>query len=128
MLVTFHANCVAIEDMDDFWLVGFADEKFGTRQYLMLQRSYEDDEQDIKLGMNTYHVERDDQAWSSYGGIERFELHRDRVVVRFTPIGAEQLKAKGMDITFTIDGDQYRELTRRLESIFVGSECLAVQA
>src|SRR5262245_56258457 len=74
MTVSFHANCVAIDDMDDFWLVAFADEKFGTRQYLMLQRSYEDDEQDIQLGMNTYHVERDDQGFSCYGGVKHFEL------------------------------------------------------
>jgi hypothetical protein len=49
MVIAFHANSVAIDDMDGFWLVGFADEKFDTRQYLMLQRSYEDDAQDVKL-------------------------------------------------------------------------------
>jgi hypothetical protein len=128
MVIAFHANCVAIEDMDDFWLLGFADDKFATRKCLTLQRSYEDDEQDIKLGMNTYHVERDDQGFSCYGGIERFELYRDHVVVTFTPTGAERLKTDGMEITFKVDGRQFKKLVSRLGRIFAETECLAVQA
>jgi hypothetical protein len=84
MAVVFHANYVSVDDMDDLWLVGFADEKFGTRDYLTLQRAYDDDEQDISLGMNTYYVERNDQRWSGYGGIQTFELFRDRVIITFT--------------------------------------------
>lgn len=80
---TFHANCVAIDDMEDFWLVGFADERYDTNQYLTLQRSYEDDEQDIELGMDTYYVERAAQGRSCYGGIEQFELQRNQVIVTF---------------------------------------------
>jgi len=86
----FHASCVAVEDMEDFWLVGFADEQYDTREHLTLQRSYEDDEQDVRLGMNTCYVERDGQGQSCYGGIERFELHRDRVKVRFDDAGGER--------------------------------------
>jgi hypothetical protein len=127
-MVAFHANCVAIEDMGDFWLVGFADEKFDTRQYLTLQRSYEDDEQDTRLGMNTYHVERDDQSCSCYGGIERFELQRDQLMVRFTPTGAKQLKADGVEITFKVDGRRFKKLVQQLDRVFQGTECLAVQA
>jgi hypothetical protein len=55
--IKFHADCVAILDMEDFWLVGFADQEFNPKQYLTLQRDYEDDDQDVALGMNTYHVE-----------------------------------------------------------------------
>ena len=127
MVIAFDAKSVAIDDMDDLCLVGFADEAFDTQQYLILQRSYVDDEQDVRLGMNTYHVERDDQRWSCYGGIERFELHKDRVVVRFTPSDAQMLQADGMEITFAIDGTLFEKLTRRLERIFVGSNCLAVK-
>ena len=43
-MVRFHAKCVAVEDMEDYWLVGFADDEFDTHQYLMLQRAYEVDE------------------------------------------------------------------------------------
>lgn len=127
-MIAFYANCVAIEEMDDFWLVGFADEKFDTRQYLMLQRSYKHDEQDIELGMNTYHVERDAQGFSCYGGIDRFELHRDHVLVRLTPPGAKQLKVKEIEIDFKIDSPLFKKLVQQLERVFEGTKCLTVPA
>ena len=126
MTITFHAHCVAVEDMGDFWLVGLADERLGTRQYLMLQRAREHDEQDVALGMDTYHVERDDQRWSCYGGVERFELHRDRVVVRFTTSGATCLRAEGMEISFSVSDGRFDELASGLQRIFRGTECLAI--
>lgn len=128
MVIAFHANCVAVEDMGDFWLVGFADEKFATRQYLTLQRSYEDDDQDLELGMDIYHVERDGQAYSCYGGIECFELHSNHAVVTFTTNGAKHLKTERIEITFDVDTDEFRKLARQLERVFAGSDCLAIKA
>jgi hypothetical protein len=126
MRIIFHANCVAVEDMDDYWLVGFADEKFDTKQYLMLQRSFADDEQDVRLGMNTYHVERDGQQWGCYGGIERFELQRDRVNIAFTEKGRKCLgSVSAMEITFHVSDRQFRRLKDRLGRIFAGAVCLA---
>jgi hypothetical protein len=119
---------VAITDVDDFWLVGFADEEFDTKQYLMLQRSHEDDAQDIALGMNTYHVERNDQGYSGYGGIERFDLYPDRVLVRFNDIGARNLETRVMEISFKKDGRRFGKLQRRLKNIFSGTSCLLVHA
>ena len=127
MVIAFHANCVAIEDADGFWLVGFADEEFATRQYLMLTRSYTDDEQDVRHGMNTYHVERDDQIWSCYGGIDRFELHREHVVLRFTQSGTKQVKAEGIEVTFTIDDRRFQIMKQGLAHIFDGSDCHLVE-
>lgn len=130
MTVSFHANCVAIEDMDEdeYWLVGFADEKFETKQYLMLQRGYfDDDEQDIKNGSNTYYVERDGQNQCIYGGIERFELYRDRLLVQFTKAGQQRLNATAMDISFKLTASKFDKLKNRLERVFAGTECLVVR-
>ncbi|MFO0968682.1 MAG: Imm10 family immunity protein [Gemmataceae bacterium] len=125
MAIVFHAHCVAIEDMDDFWLVGFADDKFNTRDYLMLQRAFEHDEQDVSLGMNTYHVERNGQGWSGYGGIMAFELRRDRAKIVFTKEGAATMgNVTEMEITFRVDGDEYSKLKDRLGKIFAGAGCL----
>ena len=123
----FHANCVAVEDMEDFWLVGFADEPYNTREYLTLQRSYEDDEQDVRLGMNTYYVERNGQGQSCYGGIERFEFHRDRIKVKFNDSGRRDLGVDEMEITFRPDGRRFGKLKRRLEHVFSGSGCLRIE-
>jgi Immunity protein 10 len=125
MSLVFHATCVAVEDMDDHWLVGFADDKFNTRDYLTLQRAYEDDAQVVRLGMNTYHVERNDQAWSSYGGIKAFELQRERVKISFTKEGAAQMgNVTEMEITFQIGPGEFSTLKDRLGKIFAGTGCL----
>lgn len=125
MKVAFHVHCVAVEDMEDFWLVGFADEQFGTKQYLMLQRSFADDEQDVRLGMNTYHVERDDQGWGCYGGIERFELYRESIQVVFDKTGKKCLgKLEGLEISFAVSGREFQKLKHRLKKVFAGSDCL----
>lgn len=125
MTASFHANCVTVEDRDDFWLVGFADDEFKTRDYLLLQRGVEDDEQDLVFGMNTYHVERNDQKWSGYGGIESFELHRDRVKICFSKAGGNRMgSVTEMEITFQTDGDEYARLKDRLGRIFGGTDCL----
>lgn len=121
MSVNFHANCVAIEDMEDSWLVGFADDKFDTRDYLMLQRAFEDDEQDVALGMDTYHVERNDQRWSGYGGIAAFDLKRDRVKVRFTENGGATMGTTELEVSFQIDEEEYSKLRDRLGKIFQGT-------
>jgi hypothetical protein len=126
MAVAFHANCVAVEDMDDFWLVGFADDKYETHDYLTLQRSFEDDDQDVALGMNTYHVERNGQRWSGYGGIGRFELKRDRVRVEFTTEGASEMgNVVEMEVTFKVGEQEFYKLKDRLGKIFAGTGCLA---
>jgi Immunity protein 10 len=108
--------------MKDFWLVGFADDKFKTRDYLTLQRGFEDDEQDVALGMDTYHVERNDQKWSGYGEIAAFELKRDRVKVRFSAKGAARMGATEIEVSFQIDDDEYSELKDRLGKIFEGAD------
>ena len=72
MMKSFIANNVTFEDMDGYWLVVFAACSDKSADYLMLQCSYIFDEQYIKLGMDTYYVERDDQTLSCYGGIRTF--------------------------------------------------------
>jgi hypothetical protein len=125
MAVVFHANCVTIDDREDFWLVGFADDRFKTFDYLTLQRAFEDDEQDVSLGMNTYHVERNGQTWSGYGGIQAFELKRDRAKVTFTTDGAAKMgEVTEMEITFEIDDNEFSKLRDRLAKIFAGTHCL----
>jgi hypothetical protein len=128
MTISFHAKCVAIEDMmeDDYWLVGFADDEFETTQYLMLQRGMEDDEQDVRFGMNTYHVERDGQQYSMYGGIERFVLQRDRLLVDFTPEGQVRLQTSTMKITFAISDEKFARLKEQLGRVFADTTCLVI--
>lgn len=123
MPVVFHANCVAIEDMEDHWLVGFADHKFETKQYLMLQRAFKFDEQDCRLGMDTYYVEIDGQAGSCYGGIKRFELERECVRVELAHKAKARVGERFFEITFNLGSQEFRKLRNRLKRVFQGESC-----
>jgi len=123
MPLSFHANCVAIDDMEECWLVGFADDKFDTRQYLILERAYEDEEQDIRQGMDTYYVERDGQQWSMYGQIQRCELHRDHIIVQFSEQGIKRMETDEIRISYKLDDATFTQLQDRLNHIFSGAGC-----
>jgi hypothetical protein len=67
MQFELEAKTVTAERAEFYWHVGFADYPIDTTEYLLLQRGVEDDKQDIRLGMATYHVEINDQGASCYG-------------------------------------------------------------
>lgn len=119
-VLSFVAHSVVVEDQEEGWLIGFADDRLKPEHYLMIQRAYEFDAQDIQFGMATYHLERDDQAWAGYGGVASFELHRDRAIIRLNAEGALQLDILGLDISFQIDDESFVRLREQLQRIFSG--------
>jgi hypothetical protein len=128
MTIDFHANAVAVVDPDNAcFLVGFADEKLDTQQYLILQRAFEDDvgEQDRVLGHDTYHVEYCDQGNALYGGIERCTLFRDHIECTLSAAGSAALNgATSARIGFDLDEPEFMLLSQRLKDIFRGTGCL----
>jgi hypothetical protein len=106
-------------------LAGFVDDKVEPNRYLILQRGVEGTDQDIRLGMNTYHVEIDDEASSCYGGIERFELFRDRVMIKFSQKGSVKLRGiETAEIIFRADDQKFDQLRDCLAKIFAGTTVL----
>lgn len=124
----FEATSVAVEHPDgEFHLVGFADREFDTNIYLMLQRALEHDNQDVELGMDTYHVEWCDQENAGYGGISQFVLGRDGAQIMFTPDVAHALDGmERLSISFRLAPSEYFALREALGHIFEGSGCLVV--
>ena len=119
MVVSFFAKCVAVDETDDYWLVGFADEEFETREHFMLTRSRVEDG-------DSYYAERNDQGLSCFGGVERFVLHRNRVLVTLTRDGAKRLRAETIEIGFSVDDAKFEKLNQQLQEVFAGSECLEI--
>lgn len=113
---------VAIDaDVPTLILVGFESERRGSRHYLILQRSREFDQQDIELGLDAIYIERDDQRHSSFGGITRFELRRDRVRIRLDGVTAEKLGGEAeIEVRFGVDNDQFERLRAALAEVFHG--------
>ncbi len=122
MKLSFDAKTIAVEDMDDLWLVGFTDDEAEPTHYLQLQRTFKDSNHDIPLGMNTYYVEIDDQGSFCYGGIERFELQMDRALIKFTSHGKAKLNGiESAEITFKAETEKFNQLCDRLSKIFAGT-------
>lgn len=108
-------------------LVGFADHAFDATTYLLLQRALAFDEQDVALGMDTYHVEWCGQETSGYGGISQFMLQSGHAQVAFAPNSAAALA--GMElltISFQLTPSEHLALRDVLGHIFEGSGCLVV--
>jgi hypothetical protein len=59
-----------------------------------------------------------------YGGILRFELHCDRVRVRFDDRTAAKIGGESeIEVRFNVDPDKLQELAAALETVFVGQSC-----
>jgi Immunity protein 10 len=125
-IFSFHAESVVSEHPDgEGHLTGFADKKYNTEIYLMLQRSYEDQEQDIQLGMNTYHIEWCGQGNSGYGGITRFVLKPRSAEVYFEPKMTELLGGiERLSISFRLHASEHQALKEALQRVFQGSNCV----
>ena len=120
----FTAASVAIEEDEALWRVRFADAEFNARRYLLLERPKAPDPGDAELGLDGYSVELNDAANACYGGVELFELARDRAVVTFEDDALPALDGAGaVVVRFALRGRQYEQLRGCLARIFAGDGC-----
>ena len=81
MEINFIANDVVYElTVDNSYLIGFADNKNEPNEYVIIERALEFDEQDIKLGMDSYYFEYSDQSNSGYGLCSKVVLRQNEIV------------------------------------------------
>ena len=116
MVLNFEAESVEIETTElNILIVGFYSEE----NYLMIQQSLDEaDEQDVRLGMNTYHIERDDQSYGNYGGVSQIDLSRNSIEVDLDENGKKNLQCDGVRIDFETDEETYQLLGEKLKFIF----------
>jgi hypothetical protein len=121
---SFEATCMHAEDMGDYLLVGLADQKYDTVDYLTFQRAHEFDEQDVRLGMDAVHVERNGQGYSGYGGIRSVRLFPDRLQVDFDEKGVRFMGGlASTEVMFDFPGEVIERLRSALEQCFAGFDC-----
>ena len=81
MEINFIANEIVYEVTEyNSYLVGFADDKNEPKEYVIVERALEFDEQDIKLGMDSYYFEYSDQSNSGYGLCDKIILRQNEIV------------------------------------------------
>ena len=68
------------EQVDGTILLGFADDEFNTKDYLMLQRTLQPSKKDRSLGQDKIHVELSGRA--TYGEIVQVQLGRGYMLLR----------------------------------------------
>ena len=81
MEINFIANEIVYEVTEyNSYLVGFADDKNEPKEYVIVERALEFDEQDINLGMDSYYFEYSDQSNSGYGLCDKVILRQNEIV------------------------------------------------
>ena len=81
MEINFIANEIVYEVTEyNSYLVGFADDKNEPKEYVIVERALDFDEQDIKLGMDSYYFEYSDQSNSGYGLCDKVILRQNEIV------------------------------------------------
>lgn len=67
---------------------------------------------------NTYHIERDDQSYGEYGGVEGVTLSRNSLKVDLDDIGQENLQCESVQAGFETDDATFNTLMEKLGYIF----------
>ena len=119
MLLSFRASDIECEEEDDVYFVSFLNSKGGKYEYVTLQNPREYSEQDISLGMDKVYIERDDQFFASYGGIEGVNVHRRSINIHLSDEAAKKLDdIEEIEINFDISDEEFHNLISILREIF----------
>lgn len=77
-------------------------------------------QQSLAIKDAVYHIERDDQSFGNYGGVEKIELSRSQIKVRLDATGKENLECDGVNINFETDHETYELLIEKMILFFGG--------
>jgi hypothetical protein len=78
-ILSFTAKFAYASDDDDCYVVGFADDKFDYNHYVLLQKAFEFDRQDIALDMDGEYIEIDGQENSGYKRVKSVNFNKELI-------------------------------------------------
>ncbi|MBD0779943.1 hypothetical protein HPE56_19265 [Maribacter sp. ANRC-HE7] len=108
-------------DENELLIIAFSGKTGNEDIYLIIQDAFDrKDEQEIELGMNTFHIEINDQSRSGYGGISEIELWKNMLSIKLDKTGKENLKVENeiINIGLNINEKEFVNLTEKLKVIF----------
>jgi Immunity protein 10 len=119
MTTQVEAGYVYAGDDDDVAMVGFADDQYDTKAYVLLQRDRNPSEEDRKAGEHKVHITVDDQARAAYGAIISATLHRNWLTLMLDKRQTTKLgTAEEIIIRFPAGVLEQGELVARLRDLF----------
>ena len=95
-----------IQNQFNILLIGFYTEE----NYLSFQKGM--DTEDL------YYIERDDQSYSGYGGVESISLSPQQIEVELDEAGKENLECDSVTVDFETDDETYQLLSKKLKFVF----------
>lgn len=117
----FTASCVRVEDTDESIGVWLADADPVESDYLALTRDLQPDEQSVRLSLDKVYLERNDQGFSGYGGIEQVSLHHNQLCLRLDDKGARFMGGLSfIKVIFDLDAHALHSLREGLAVCFHG--------
>jgi hypothetical protein len=99
--IAFLANTVSFEEDDATVVLAFSAGEDEATSYLMLQNPLQTDEQDRRLRLDGLYIERDDQAFGCYRGVESVRRIGDRIEIDLTAEGKRRLHVEQLVIAPT---------------------------
>ena len=108
------ANKIGVFKENSILIVGFLDKDGNS--YFQIQDSLglEYDEQDIRLGMNTYYLEKNDQRFSCYGGLSKIILNSNQLIFYLDAIGVSNIEESKIEIELNLNQTEYFKLKNEL--------------
>ncbi|HUT11542.1 MAG TPA: Imm10 family immunity protein [Thermoguttaceae bacterium] len=85
------AGFVYTQNDGEIAMVGFADQQYDTKAYVLLQRTLRPSGDDVRRGWDDVHVTVNDQTRSAYGGVKRITLRNKQVLIKVSPTTANHL-------------------------------------
>lgn len=108
MNINFVAETVEIEENNlEVLILGF----YAEENYLMIQKS-------LDIEDSNYHIERDDQSFGGYGGVERISLSPNSIEFILDKTGKENLQCDRINVEFEADEETHELLSEKLTIVF----------
>lgn len=122
MSILLKASFVYFGIEDETLLIGFADNEFGTKEYVLFQKSL--CIEDIPI-LNKVHITLNSQDRSEYGGIVRIIISRKLMSIFLSEETARSLGVNdSIDIEYDIDEKRYHALISQFNKLNVDQEII----
>jgi hypothetical protein len=121
MNISFTATFFTAASEDDVLTVGFADDEYDPRHFLLLQAAAEYDEQDKALGLDTYDVQIGEPELAGYGGVDTVLIAADKLVFCFSDKTPWCKEIRRLDIFISPDMAKLDDMKNALRAVFAGS-------
>lgn len=99
--IKFKANTIHAEknNIEEYFMVGLADDKFNYQNYIIFQKAFKFDEDDIACGMDGHYFEINDQSNSGYKCCKRVILTNEHLEIFLEPGVISELDKIQVDIS-----------------------------